>query len=214
MIQRHKNGQILSWKRSRVLFLILSVSFLFSVGTGAEEAVDKEFLEKSKYGPEAPAANIEEKNEALETVPGEEVSPDATPASGYDSGMYSSVLFTYWEHQAIRDARNSMGVVRAPSEAELAKDLNQKNEVGPKPPTEERDISLGGIVYVAAEDWTIWLNGQRVTPKAIPSEIIDLKVYNEYIELKWFDEYTNRIFPIRLRPHQRFNIDTRIFLPG
>jgi hypothetical protein len=32
--------------------------------------------------------------------------------------------------------------------------------------------------------------------------------------MKWFDEYTNQVFPIRLRPHQRFNIDARMFLPG
>jgi hypothetical protein len=53
-----------------------------------------------------------------------------------------------------------------------------------------------------------------VTPEALPEEIMDLKVYKEHVDLKWLDYYTNRIFPIRIRAHQRFNMDTRIFLPG
>lgn len=130
-------------------------------------------------------------------------------------GEIPSLLFTFWEYTAIKDAKRSRGLVRAPTEDELMKDLRTKSEdERPKPPPEERDITLGGIVYASHNDWTIWLNGKRVTPEALPEEVLDLKVYNEYIELKWFDDYSNQIFPIRLRAHQRFNIDTRIFLPG
>jgi len=125
-----------------------------------------------------------------------------------------SLVFTYWEHNAIKDARSSRGLVRAPTEAELMRDLKSKEVERVKPPPEEREISLGGIVYATPNDWTIWLNGQRITPKALPKEALDLSVHKEYIELKWFDDWSNQIFPIRLRPHQRFNIDTRIFLPG
>ncbi len=126
-----------------------------------------------------------------------------------------SLLFTYWEHTAVKDARRSRDMVRPPTDEELTKDLKDNlDEERIKPPPEERDISLGGIVYVSVEDWTIWLNGKRVTPQALPKEVIGLSVYDEYIEIKWFDEWSNQIFPIRLRPHQRFNIDTRIFLPG
>ena len=70
------------------------------------------------------------------------------------------------------------------------------------------------FVYASGEDWVVWLNGQRVTPEAVPKQIIDIQVKNDYIELKWFDSWTNLIYPVRLRPHQRFNLDTRIFLPG
>lgn len=126
-----------------------------------------------------------------------------------------SLLFTYWEHTALKDARRYRGSRKAPTAQELARDLRTNDlEPPPRPPPEERDISLGGIVFVAHNDWTIWLNGKRITPNAIPEEVLDLKVYDEYIEVRWFDDYTNQIFPIRLRPHQRFNIDTRMFLPG
>ncbi len=129
---------------------------------------------------------------------------------------FQPILFTYWEHVAIQDARNSRGLVRAPSAEELARSLRTRDdlEVKPRPPPEERELFLSGIVYKQGKNWTIWLNGKRVTPDALPVEILDLKVYKTYVEMKWFDEYTNQIFPIRLRPHQRFNIDTRIFLPG
>ncbi len=77
-----------------------------------------------------------------------------------------------------------------------------------------RELALGGISYRGEDDWTIWLNGQRITPKALPDQIHDLSVTGEYVDIKWYDSYTNIIFPVRLRPHQRFNLDTRIFLPG
>ncbi len=77
-----------------------------------------------------------------------------------------------------------------------------------------RELALGGIVYQANDDWTIWLNGRRIKPNAIPGEIFDLTVYKEYIDIKWYDAYTNRLFPIRLRANERFNLDSRLFLTG
>lgn len=150
---------------------------------------------------ETPAAQAPE--QAATVAVGEEaINPNDIP----------SVLFTYWERTAITDAKRAVGSTREVTQEEWQ---NIKDEpLGVKPPPEERDITLGGIVYVTTADWTIWLNGKRVTPKAIPREVTDLKVYKEYIEMKWYDDYTNQIFPLRMRAHQRFNIDTRIFLPG
>lgn len=138
----------------------------------------------------------------------------AQDAQAFDTE--NSLLFSFWERTALLDARNSRGLVRPPTEAELTRDLKKGNSQAElvKPPPEKRNITLGGIIYRTSSDWTIWLNGKRVTPTALPEEILDLRVFNAYIEVKWFDQYTNQILPIRLRPHQRFNIDTRIFLPG
>lgn len=134
-----------------------------------------------------------------------EINPETIP----------SVLFMFWEHSAIKDAKRARGLARPPSEDELAREIgSRQEELRVKPPAEERDITLGGIVYHKANDWTIWLNGKRVTPDALPEEVIDLRVFDEYIELKWYDNWTNQIFPLRMKAHQRFNIDTRIFLPG
>ncbi len=135
-----------------------------------------------------------------------------------DRGMVT-LFFTEWQHTAIREARRSRGLVRPLSQQERNDILNrgvspEETLQLPPPPPEERNISLGGIVYAADGSWTIWLNGKRVTAKSLPPEVLDLKVYKGYIEMKWVDAYTNQIFPLRLRPHQRFNLDTRIFLPG
>ena len=121
-----------------------------------------------------------------------------------------SLFFTYWQHRAIVDAKNSRGSVRPPTQEELEAIERGEDLVDPGP----RDITLGGIVFADKNDWTIWINGQRIQPNAIPKEILDLRVYEDYVELKWLDEYTKQIFPLRLRAHQRFNLDTRMFLPG
>lgn len=113
-----------------------------------------------------------------------------------------SLFFSRWEHDLIADAR--LGLTSS----------------GPIPVAIDgsdpglRDITLSGIVFRSSSDWTVWLNNVRVTPGAIPPEVIDIKVYKEYIELEWFDRSKNLIYPIRLRAHQRFNLDTRMFLPG
>lgn len=131
----------------------------------------------------------------------------------FDVSTIPSSMLTYWEQSAIIEALNAEGFARPTTYSEILEG-DEFIEERPKPPPEERYLSLGGIVYVSSKEWTVWLNGKRVTPEALPPEAIDLKVQKSYIEIKWFDDYTNQIFPIRLRPHQRFNIDTRIFLPG
>jgi hypothetical protein len=121
-------------------------------------------------------------------------------------GEMPTLFFTLWQHALLQEAKIGL-MTRAPTQSELNSD-DPNNVKG------IREISLGGIVFDSTKKWTIWLNNQRVTPDALPREIIDLKVKPEFVELKWFDSYTNQIYPIRLGAHQRFNLDTRIFLPG
>ena len=138
--------------------------------------------------------------------------------TGVDPDNIDSVLFTFWEQSAIDGAKRSAlqnANVRGVTDDEILAAINRDDQAAkPKPPPEERDISLGGIVYEGKDNWVIWLNGERVEPNAIPEEIIGLKVYKNFIEVKWLDDYTMQVFPIRLRAHQRFNMDARIFLPG
>ena len=84
------------------------------------------------------------------------------------------------------------------------------------PPTKSspRELVLAGIAYNGPEKWTIWLNGQRITPQSIPEEIFKINVEENYVEFIWHDKQTHNIYPIRLRPNQRFNLDARMFLPG
>lgn len=115
-----------------------------------------------------------------------------------------SLLFTLWEQLMIEEWRNFENIdTRAPEQGETVAKAG-----GP------REIALSGIVYRTNDDWTVWLNGQRLKPDALPREVMDINVRKKYVELKWYDAQTNLIYPVRLRPHQRFNIDSRMFLPG
>lgn len=125
---------------------------------------------------------------------------------GVKTGELQSLVFTYWEHLEIEDAKASIGKVTV-TETKV-----QESKV--KPPPEKRFIHLEGILYTNANDWVIWLNGKQYRPKALPEESLGLIVYPDYIEVKWYDDYTNQIIPVRLRPMQRFNIDARVFMPG
>lgn len=121
-----------------------------------------------------------------------------------------SLFFTTWQYELLKEAKRGF-LARPATVGEMEQDPAKPIGERPRGP---REVSLGGIVYVNGDNWTIWLNGQRITPGAMPSEIIDLQVKREYIQIKWYDSFNNLIYPIRLRPHQRFNLDSRIFLPG
>ena len=123
---------------------------------------------------------------------------------------FGTVFFTLWQHALLQEAKR--GFINHPVSPSKLKDSG--SAVPGEVPRSIREISLGGIVYREPKDWTIWLNGQRVTPDALPDQVLDLKVAEDHIDLKWFDTFTNLIYPIRLRSHQRFNLDARIFLPG
>jgi hypothetical protein len=123
-----------------------------------------------------------------------------------------SMVFTPSQYALLREARVGFNT-RVPTAQEL-KDLPDPNDPNYRPPPSLREINLQGIAFINPDDWTIWLNKKRVTPDALPSEAVDLRVYKEFIELKWYDAQTNQIYPIRLRPNQTFHIDSRIFLPG
>lgn len=119
-----------------------------------------------------------------------------------------SLFFTAWQHALLQEAKIGFNT-RLPNPGDVGADAgNQNVEPG------IREISLGGIAFENISSWTVWLNGVRITPDAIPEQVLDIKVSRAFIDLKWFDRYTNKIYPIRLRPHERFNLDSRIFLPG
>ncbi|MCK5555609.1 MAG: hypothetical protein KAI76_05180 [Alphaproteobacteria bacterium] len=78
-----------------------------------------------------------------------------------------------------------------------------------------RIIRVSGVVYRTADDWIVWMNGQKVTPEKLLPEIIDIKVKDSSkINLKWYDIGLNKVISITLRPHQTYDIPTGILLPG
>lgn len=120
-----------------------------------------------------------------------------------------TLFFTAWQHALLQEAKIGFNTrLPNPGEVGQSSDPNAPREPG------IRELALGGISYGSASKWAVWLNGVRITPDAIPEQVLDIKVGKAHIDLKWYDSYTNKIYPVRLRPHERFNLDSRIFLPG
>ena len=122
-----------------------------------------------------------------------------------DPNEMKTLFFTMWQYALMKEAEQEFltrppGAITSEDGEDMARGI--------------RELSLSGISYISNDRWTVWFNGGRVTPKTLPGEAITFDVNREYIEFKWFDESTNLIYPIRLRPHQRFNLDSRMFLPG
>ena len=181
------------------LTMVLSASFSGSVEAQEQEAV-------AEVSADAPDGFFSREEEIL-IAARKEVLADLRGA-GVVRPSLPSLLFLPGEHSLLQAAKQNF-LTRIPSESEMR--AAGQNEDAPK---SVREITLGGIVYSDDKDWVIWINKQRVTPDALPEEIIDLSVHNDYINLKWFDAQTNKIFPVRLRPNQRFNFDARMFLPA
>lgn len=120
----------------------------------------------------------------------------------------TTLFFTAWQHALLQEAKIGFETALPQPGAVASSSSGAPRDPG------IREIALGGIAFYNPDRWTVWLNGVRITPEAIPEAVMDIKVSRAYIDLKWFDGYTNKIYPIRLRPQERFNLDSRIFLPG
>lgn len=135
-----------------------------------------------------------------------------------DLSALTSIFFTDWQYALLQEARR--GYVTTPPPPEAAPespavvDAPVASGGAGKAVRRVRELSLGGIIFKDSGNWTIWLNRQRVTPKDMPEQVVSIKVSEQYIDLKWRDSATDKVYPIRLRPHQRFDLDSRSFLTG
>ncbi len=133
-----------------------------------------------------------------------------------------SLMFTTEQYNLLRNAQRGFNVnAKAFGIEEDAKPSypgeTEQAALGEQPKVKVaaiRELFLGGILYTDDKNWTIYLNGQRVTLANLPKDVLDIKVSKEFIDLLWFDPQLNKAFPIRLRANQRFNLDSKIFLPG
>lgn len=200
----------------------MPVKAAFSQGQVAENLstevqVTEEVIENVSAEPPNDESQAKEGVTPVETLTGDPHIEDMvrrTQLSELDFIMtqIGSMFFTNFERNLIEQGRKGL-ISRAPTEAEVKESVEAQKE-GKRPPMGPREIALGGIVYSSSTEWTIWLNGQKITPDRLPAEVFDIRVYKDHIKLKWFDAYTNQIFPVKIKTQQRFNIDTRIFLPG
>lgn len=157
-------------------------------------------------------------DEVIPEIPAEKEYAKLPPVQ---AAQIPSLFWTYQEMTLLDQIKRGAVIIPTVEESELQPDSMQmpdgSQSSGPailpgyRIP---RDLRLSGMVYKAPDDWVVWINGIRITPGDKPKEIKHLSVYQDYVEMKWFDAMTNTIYPIRIKPAQRFNIDARSFLPG
>jgi hypothetical protein len=71
-------------------------------------------------------------------------------------------------------------------------------------PAPAGSLHLAAIVYQAADDWRIWLNGQSFTPAARPGPIEILKVTADRVVLAWRRDPGAPPIRVELRPNQTY----------
>ena len=123
-----------------------------------------------------------------------------------------SIVFTYWEHIEVKRARSGIG--SAPQRNTADRQASAPIVTAVKPPAEARFINMQALIYNGPEDWVVHINNKRITPAAFPEEILEMNVTEDYVEMRWYDAYLRQIIPIRMRPNQRFNIDSLMFVSG
>ena len=94
----------------------------------------------------------------------------------------------------------------------VTKSQSLAGQSGVLPP--HRVIRVSGVLYRSPADWIVWMNDEKVTPRKLLPEIIDISVKpSSKVSLEWYDVGLNQVLSITLRPHQTYDITTGILLP-
>ncbi|MDE2029938.1 MAG: hypothetical protein KGI97_05160 [Alphaproteobacteria bacterium] len=67
------------------------------------------------------------------------------------------------------------------------------------------NLSLGAIFYYGADDWTVWLRGERWTPETRRKDIRILTVAPDRVRLAWRDDGGKERL-VTLHPNQTYQI--------
>ncbi len=138
----------------------------------------------------------------------------AGPAAGFESPVprvgtpLTSLLFTDHEIELINEA-----LVGGPEEEQSAapaapRIVKLKQPVGPAL------LHLSAIVYFSPSSWTIWLNGERVTPDRWPKHIEALAVERDSIQVKLRIGSDRLPLSVQLWPNQTYIVSTENVVEG
>lgn len=193
---------------------ILAVVFMLAPSLAQAQSVEEIFQvpedfaavpDMSKAPPDAgaPAPAVMDAVDKAGAMPGEADAVEAfVPKDANKETVFrGSFMFSQSEIDDIERAK--AGIV-------LSNPMVQQETAVVIPPI--RRIILSGIYYRTPADWTVWINGQKVTPGNLLPEIVDIKVMNDRVRLKWFDIGLNGVLSLEMRPHQMYDIVTGVML--
>jgi len=116
--------------------------------------------------------------------------------NGQAGSLPPSLFFTPDQVAAIEAALRERARYRPPEQAAAP---------GPEAP---RRLRLGAIIRFGPAHWTIWLNGERVTPANLPQAVQGIDVRPESVTLDWFDARRGMLVQVALRPYQEVLLDS------
>ena len=136
----------------------------------------------------------------------------AGPAAGFESPVpgigtpLTSLLFTDHEIELINEA-----LAGGPEEEQSAAPAAPRVVKQPVGPTL---LHLSAIVYFSPSSWTIWLNGERVTPDRWPKHIEALAVERDSIQVKLRIGDDRLPLSVQLWPNQTYIVSTENVVEG
>lgn len=81
-------------------------------------------------------------------------------------------------------------------------------ETAAPPVDAPRSLRLGAIIRFGPDRWTIWLNGERITPANLPRAVRAIAVRPDGVTLDWFDARRGTLVQVALRPYQEVFLDS------
>lgn len=136
----------------------------------------------------------------------------AGPAAGFESPVpgvgtpLTSLLFNDHEIELINEA-----LAGGPEEEQSAAPAAPRVVKQPVGPTL---LHLSAIVYFSPSSWTIWLNGERVTPDRWPKHIEALAVERDSIQVKLRIGDDRLPLSVQLWPNQTYIVSTGNVVEG
>lgn len=136
------------------------------------------------------------------------VEPPAITQALSDTSKNKPESLFFTNNQLIAIARANQGFL-APSEA-IDPNNQSDNPIDMGP----RTVSLAGIVFNSKADWTVWINGERITPTTVPDRIMGITVKKDTVRLRWMDIANQRIVNFSLKPNQTYLLDSDTIIVG
>lgn len=139
----------------------------------------------------------------------------AGPAAGFESPVpgagtpLTSLLFTDHEIELINEA-----LAGGPEEEQPAAPAAPAAPRVVKRPVGPTLLHLSAIVYFSPSSWTIWLNGERVTPDRWPKHIEALAVERDSIQVKLRTGGDRLPLSVQLWPNQTYIVPTENVVEG
>jgi len=118
------------------------------------------------------------------------------PLRAEDSLWSGSIMFSITDNRRVHELLNSKKAVKEKKQNTDEKDIEKlmetisiKSEDLAKLPKEAPAFHLNSILYVAQDDWIIWINGKKISINDKDSFVKVKKVTKNHAVLYWESEY-------------------------